>query len=313
MHTLIFKRSLCGEIERIFLLSVLSISVMQSQTVTSYTTPFPGIGARAAALSDAYTAETYDVSSMYWNPAALVFLQKSSVVANHFQEPEHNAMNENVAIPLLTESNALALSAAVAHIGYPKRSPPASEFRFIQYGFDIAYATEIVPSLSFGASIGMQYGLSGVSHLKVASSSFGIMYSPSPEISYGLAYNGIGSRIKYTYDGFSTRLNQENVPRNLQIGARMRFPSSFNQTFLTIMAANEKNFGEHGLRYKGGLELYPVDFLALRTGYQVDPSKAAARYGMGLKINRVQLDYAISPSRAYEQFQQLSVSITFGD
>jgi hypothetical protein len=309
---MIFKRNLCEEIERIFLLSVLAISVTQSQTVTSYTTPFPGIGARAAALSDAYTAETYDVSSMYWNPAALAFLQKSSIVASHFQEPEHNAMNENVAVPLLAESNALALSATVAHAGYGKRSLPANEFRFVQYGFDIACATEIIPSLSFGASIGMRYGVSGASHLKVAFSSFGVMYSPSPEISYGLAYNGIGSRINYTYDGFSTRLNQENLPRNLQIAARMRFPSSLRQTFLTIMAANEKNFGEPGLRYKGGVELYPVDFLALRTGYQVDPSKSAATYGIGVNLDRVQLDYAISPSRAYEQFQQLSVSITFG-
>lgn len=285
---------------------------MQSQTQIGYTTPTLGIGARATALADAYIAETYDVSCMYWNPAALVFLEKSFIVMNHFQEWEHDAMIESIAIPLLKSSNALAISASVAHLGYIKDSPQGAEFRFIQYGFDIAYARVIVPQLSLGASISMRYGQTKTSHLEVASSSFGLIYSPSPGLSYGVAYNGAGWRIRYSFDGTSTNLHRENQLRNLQIGATMRFPHSpLNPSVFTLTAASEKNLEEHGLGYKGGLEICPIRFLALRIGYQVEPSRAAAKYGAGLRLEWLQLDYAISPSREYDRFHQLSISIAF--
>jgi hypothetical protein len=312
MQTMIFKQGLCRRTGLVFFFSVLSINIMQSQTQIDYTPPTLGIGARAAALADAYISEAYDVSSMYWNPAALVFLEKSFIVMNHFQEREHNAMIESIAIPLLRSSNALAIGASVAHLGYWKDSPQGAEFRFIQYGLDIAYARTIVPQLSLGACIGMRYGNPKTSHLNVASSSFGLVYSPSPGISYGVAYNGVGERIRYSFDSTATNLHRENQLRSLQVGASMRFPhSQLKPSVFTLTAASEKNLEKHELGYKGGLEICPIRFLALRIGYQVDPSRAAAKYGAGLRLEWLQLDYAIAPSREYDRFQQLSVSIAF--
>jgi hypothetical protein len=80
---------------------------------------------------------------------------------------------------------------------------------------------------------------------------------------------------------------------------------------VTLSLANEKIFGEAGLLYKGGLEVCPFAFLALRWGYLAGLNVALARYGAGIRTDVVQLDYAISPSLNDVQFQQLTLSIIF--
>jgi hypothetical protein len=314
MNMKLLKHRSLNRIAVTLVLDILSVGLVQSQTGVSYTPSAIGVGARAAALSEAYTADTYDVTSMYWNPAALSFLQKSFVVMNHFQELDQNAMSENVAIPLLRSTNALAIGASVSHLGYIKDSPQGTRFRFIEYGFDIAYARVLTRSLSLGVHIGTGYGRTGTDHLQVASSSFGLVYSPYPWISYGLAYSGVGWKIRYSYDTTSTSLHRENPQRSLQIAITMRYPQSLlKPSIFTLSAANERDFRENALRYKGAIEACPVGFLALRFGYQFGPSRAAASYGVGLRFERFQLDYAISPSRQYDRFQQLCLSIAFWD
>jgi long-subunit fatty acid transport protein len=294
------------------LMSVFSTAVAVSQTTVSYTTPTLGIGARAAALGDAYTADTQDASSLYWNPATLVFLQEPSVVFNHREDQESNAMNEDVAIPLLMGDDGIALGASVSHLGYWKDSPQGPAFRFIQYDLDMAYARVIIPHLSLGLSIDGTYGKTETSRLWVASASFGLLYSPSPGLSYGIAYQGVGWKVGYSFDSTSTALHKENQIQSLQMGVTLRFPHSPSKPSLfTLTAVNEKNFRDHALGYKAGLEIFPIRFVGLRIGYHVNKTKAAARYGVGLRLDWLQLDYAISPSRQDDRFHQVSLSIAF--
>jgi hypothetical protein len=296
----------------LMLLSVFSTTLAVSQTTVSYTTPTLGIGARAAALGDAYTADTQDASSIYWNPATLVFLQKPFVVLNHREDQESNAMNEEVAVPLLMGVNGIALGASVSHLGYVKDSPIGSAFRFLQYGFDVAYARAIIPRLSLGMSIGGSYGKTETSGLWAASASFGLLYSPTPGLSYGIAYQSVGWKIRYSFDSTSTTLHKENEIQSLQMGVTLRFPHSPSKPSLfTLTAVNEKNFRDHALGYKAGLEIFPIRFIGFRVGYHVDRTRAAARYGAGLRLDWLQLDYAISPSRQDDRFHQISLSVAF--
>jgi len=312
MEAAIYKHHSCRKTGLVFLLSFLVINITQSQTGIAYTPSTIGIGARAAALSDAYTADLCDVTSMYWNPASLSFLQKAFVVMNHFQEREQNVMSDNIAIPLLRSTNGLAIGASVAHLGYIKDSPEGTQFRFIEYGLDIAYARAVSRSLSLGVRVETEYGQTESAHLGVASSSFGLVYSPFPWISYGIAYSGVGWKIRYSFDTTSTNPHRENPQRSLQIGVTLRYPRSLlRPSVLTLTAANERDFRENALRYRGGIEVCPVRFLALRIGYQYGPSRASASYGAGLRFEWFQLDYAISPSRAGNRFQQASLSIAF--
>jgi hypothetical protein len=311
-HPMKLKQRIRKCLGLMLLLSVFSTTVAVSQTPVSYTTPTIGIGARAAALGDAYTADTQDASSLYWNPATLVFLQKPSVVVNHREDWETKAMDEDVAIPVLMGDDGIALGASVSHLGYVQDSPQGSAFRFLQYSFDVAYARAITHQLGLGLTIGGSYGKTETSGLWAASASFGLLYSPSPGLTYGIAYQSVGWMIGYSFDSTSTALHRENEIQSLQMGVTLRFPHSPSKPSLfTLTAVNEKNFRDHALGYKAGLELFPIRFVGLRIGYHVNKTRAAARYGVGLRLDWLQLDYAISPSRQDDRFHQLSLSIAF--
>ncbi len=109
-------------------------------------------GARALGFADAYVADIHDVNSMYWNPAALVYLENSSIVLNHTLDRVSNIMNENAAAPVwMRRGEVVAAGFSVNHVGMLGKSA-TGDFKATQYSFDVAYAREILPTFSAGAS-----------------------------------------------------------------------------------------------------------------------------------------------------------------
>ena len=230
---------------------------------------------------------------------------------SHRQEATIHGMSENASIPfILGAGEAIGIGVTVDHVGYIGDNSPAN-FRAMQYGYDIAYGREIIPTLSIGAGIGVRYGRSDVSSLLAVSSTTGIIYSPAPEISYGAMFTGLGNGIVYASDLKTTSLSTARLPRKLLAGLTLRFPGTLQRTIFTISAANEKIFGEDGIRYMGGIELYPVRFLTLRTGYLYTNAFAAATFGLGIQLGGMHLDYSISPSRVTDQATSVTCAVTF--
>ncbi len=295
----------------IVLMAILAIAgTASAQVISLYSSRPVAVGARAEGLANAYVGDAYDATALYWNPAALAFLETSSLVLDHSQEKTINSMNENLAIPFrIRKGEAFALGLTVNHVGYVGKTRDGA-FRAMQYGYDAAYAYEFIPTLSLGVGVGVRYAQSGGSNVWGVSSSAGIFYSPSPEVSYGASLQGVGSGILYASDGSTTSLSSENLPRVLSAGAELRYPSEFAEPMLTVSVANEKIFGRSGIRYMGGAEVFVLPFLALRGGYIVDPDYGTARFGLGIKTNRIRLDYAISPSGFTDQVYHLSLAIT---
>jgi hypothetical protein len=89
----------------------------------------------------------------------------------------------------------------------------------------------------------------------------------------------------------------------------MRYPSARQRQIVSIAFANEKIFSQPGLLYKIGLELWPLRFLALRSGYIAGGEAGIARYGIGVKSDILGIDYAFSPASFYEGFHQFTISI----
>ena len=219
-------------------------------------------------------------------------------------------MEEDITFPLrIIGHEALAAGISANNVGY-LGTRSKTPFRAVQYAGTIAYAKEIIPAFSVGASALLQYGQSDASKLWTASGSLGIFYAPDDQVSYGASFSGIGSGILYqTDDHITTSLVTQNLPHILTAGATVRFPENPNQTILIISVANSKLFGESGIRYNGGLELWPVKFFALRGGYVVYPNLSAARFGMGLRFPGVEFDSAISPSKSTDQAVHFSFAV----
>lgn len=295
----------------ILVVGTAKIQVAHSQISSQDNSQPFGISARAAAFAGAYVAEAYDVSVMYWNPAALMFVRRSSVVANIYYKQTADVMSENVAVPLPSRrEEMLAIGATVSHGANIKQV--SSNPRFTQFGLDLGYARAVNSAFSLGIRVGVHQDWSRTSFSLIVSTSAGLYYSPSPEISYGVAVHGIGSGIRYTSDSsssaFGSTLDLEDLARSVQVGARLRFPSASKRPRVNVALASEKLFDQDDLEYRGGIEIFPVGFLALRVGYIMQASKEAATYGVGVRTERFRIDYAISPSHRIGRFHQVSLS-----
>lgn len=298
-----------------FLLSFLLITALMHQYTSAQHGYFnsyePLLSARSASLADAGISDPYDVNIMYLNPGALTNLSISSIIFNHSQEKSINGKTEGVAIPIrLGPNDVMAIGLLVNHTGYTKANI-RPEFKIIQYGYNLAYSRQIVPSVSLGTEIGVRYSYNQISSVWSVRSSLGLYYSPSQEISYGVTYNGIGNGVGYTFDGVSTLLYSTSPPRSLQAGLSMHFPSNFQERVLTCVISNEKVFGQSGIIYKGGLEYFLFRFFALRAGYKVEETNKIVTFGCGIKTEPVKIDFSISPSKSSTQAMFISLSLKF--
>lgn len=306
---------MCMRISRAIMLTALLATPAAAQISTGNSERHSIIGARAAALADANVADAFDVGSMYWNPAGVAFLQQRSLVLNYALErilSNASVMTENVAVPLPQMGTwGMGIGFTLHHIGKAPVGNPLSGSDFRRYSLDIALAKTIVPSFGIGIGLNGHYAGTPQEYRWGGSSTFGIYYEPSPEVSYGIVYEGVGSVVQYPYE-FDTvyarnGVSTENPTRTLQAGLTLRYPSSADRRMITLVLASQKVFGETGVAYKGGAEWFPVSFFVVRAGYWARKSSVAAKFGAGLRLGRIQLDYAISDGRSQPRFQQLSI------
>ena len=197
-------------------------------------------------------------------------------------------MSEMFDFPILSaEGMGMAMSLGISHRGYLTDSRNG---RVMGYGGDIAIGQEVSAHLAIGALLSVKQSVSNVSVVSAIASTFGVLYAPSPEISYTAVFNGAGSGIRYGSNADSPDTSCSTSSDS------MRFPSaaSMRKPFLLLALSNEKIIGEHGLVYRGGIEVLPSDFLALRFGYGSGAETNTIAFGVGLAISGVRVDYALS-------------------
>jgi hypothetical protein len=293
----------------------LSVVACGQQIVPRLANPFGdfSVGARNISMADANMAESYDVSSMYENPAALAFIKDMRAFFNHSQGSQSNGMEEDIAYPIrLDDLMVMGIGANLYHSGFVTQ-PAFPQARVIEVGYDISIVRLVTSTVGVGGTVSVTHGstMSG-SHAWGATYSLGLSYSPSGSVSYGLVFKGLGTSLEYSspngsepFVASSTRSTQK-----LEIGASMRYPSaeSLRYPILILSMANEKYFETKGLFYKGGIEVRPLRFLQLRFGYIAGPSLAQPRYGIGLLRDSFSVEYAVYPQFS-TIFQQFSVAM----
>jgi hypothetical protein len=281
-----------------------------AQTRTVYFSEPVLIGARALSFARAVTGDTPDVTVLYGNPAALSYLLNSSIVLTHTMEQSTNVMDENLAVPLfLRRGEVVGIAASVNHVGYVKQDI-LIPFKVMQYGYDVAYSRRLSKAVSLGGVLNVRYAESSASKVWGLSSGFGAFYQSTPDISYGMAITGIGSGIKYIYNGSQTLLNAASIPRKLYIGSAWHFPTkTWKRNFLNMSVSAERNFEIKGIFYLGGVEFLPTEFVALRVGYLGGPNSLNyASYGVGLRLNGWKLDIGATPAKVAGEVIQVSIS-----
>lgn len=234
-------------------------------------------------------------------------------------------MLQNLTLPFVAvKRHRITLQTGFLHRGLDSVNPPYTEVysdpNLKLSRFDFAYAYSLSPTISLGGLYSASYAYNSDSDLVASLASFGVMYSPSKSISYGLAFRGLGDNIGYRIiEGGQTELFNHNATESLEMGGTLSYPIDTDKTYFSLSIANEKQLGVSGLWYKMGLELNlnisekPFQ-VQLRNGIIMHPDTDifAPTHGLGLNIGRLSLSYAISPgTQLAERFQQLGFIIHF--
>jgi hypothetical protein len=255
---------------------------------------------------------------MYWNPASLVFAQNDVILANYALEKIYgndNVMTENIVFPVSTPSDwNFGFGLTLSHAGIVSiPDDPNAGLNFRQYGLEVAVARRLNKFFSIGLITNSWYGKGSSLGLGAISTAVGAFYAPSPGVRYGAVYQGVGWGVDYGVVDGQTVPSRTTLSQSLQVGLSLSFPARVEKQFIVFTIANQKLFGVAGLVYKGGVEVIPVDALALRIGYWVGPESVAAKFGAGVLLGTLRIDYASSLTKLEPQFHQISVSVILGN
>jgi hypothetical protein len=269
-----------------------------------------GVGARAIAMGEAYTAQADDVSSLYWNPAGIALLNQSqaSFMYNQFIRDltYHNAA---VAVPLENGG----LGASVSYLSYGP----------IQGFDDQGNTTGDVNAYSGVGTLGgallgdfwaagfnlkaIQTALADVSATGFAADAGATLVYPKEVLGgtmrAGMTVRNLGTGLKF--------IDQKDpFPRQWRVGvaAVQMMRRKLN---LSLDYGQEREMS--GAVY-GGAEYWVIPNVALRAGYSgADAEGNGLRAGLGLKFRDLSFDYAFSDYGDLGLSHRYEVSMRFGE
>jgi len=269
-----------------------------------------GVGARAIAMGEAYTAMADDVSSLYWNPAGLALMQERTA-SFMYNQMVNDLKYQNAAIGIPLENGAIGGSLS-----------------YLSYGPIAGYDTT-------GNSIGDQSAYSAVGTIGAAwlgnqwsagVNVKGLQEKLADEKANAFAAD-LGANLIYPKPVLGGTLRLAGVLQNL--GSDIKYidqsdplPMQWKVGLAAVQLMNRKlnvsaDYGqpkEDDASLSFGAEYWVNRFLALRAGY-IDNNREGngVRAGLGLRISRISFDYAYSNQGDLGMAHRYEMAFRFGE
>lgn len=246
-----------------------------------------GIGPRAAAMGEAYTAVVGDQTAAYWNPSAVAPLGGRDFLLTHHRSFQ-GIQQTYAGWAYGNGSRGIALSLAVHSAGgLETRTGPSAEplgiFNMYEVNGGFSYAQRIGDRVHVGVSVrGLHESIGPESGSGMAADIGLLVTTPVEGLTLGAAYRNWGRM---------GRLDRERVPlpRTFRAGAALSRGPLVGSLDLRLP---EK--GERGVNL--GLEYGVGDRLFLRGGYRTGSETRDISFGIGLQQRNWRVDYAYVPS-----------------
>jgi hypothetical protein len=274
------------------------------------------VGARAAAMAEAYTVISDDVNAMFHNPAGLAQMESSIDLTvsrtEWFADISYNAVGLAVngglwgnfglsLIPAPEYGDIYGTVVSDNEVGYEE----TGLVDVSAYAFGIAYARKLTDKFMIGGHAKYAYQHLGdnpmldqetdslyiqVNEVSTIAYDFGTIFYPGfKSFRFGMSVrNYIIGAVEYEEYGFQ-------LPLTFKIGVGMDILDLFGehpgQSFLlAIDAVHPRDFSERILI--GGE--YSIGLLELRAGYKFNYDKEGICAGVGINTDYVKIDYAYS-------------------
>jgi len=279
--------------KKIFLCSMLLMAVASNGQVENGLAALQiGVGARPAAMGEAFTAVTDDAYSPFWNPAGAAALTARQVQVTHtewFQDVQQDAASLLFASKRCVYGVHLLLNSVS---GIEQRidatEEPLSTFSAHDLVLGMTLAGRLSKNLRAGVNVRYVHERIYVESSSGFSLDAGVTYStPVPGLQAGMSLQHFGS---------TSALKDENVrlPKTLRAGAAYRLPAAWIK-FDWLIAADYVHIFDQLDAFHVGTEIRPISLLALRLGYQQGYDTRDISAGFGLRTGGFELDYAYMP------------------
>ena len=268
-----------------------------------------GVGARSAALGEAFVAVADDATALFWNPAGTTRLSQRQAHLTHNKWLQ--GVNNNAASVIFPSSaGAFGVGVMLNSVDEIERRVIASEeplgtFSAHDFSFILSYARRIKQKLSAGISA--KY----INEKIYIHSASGFALDVGGR--YEITDMGLVAAVCLQNFGFTTKMNTENIqlPTTIRAGLAYRLPVTLNNSSW-LVTADFVHILEDKSHINVGSEFFPLPSLTLRIGYQTGYEEKTISAGAGVKINRFSIDYAYVPfDRNLGNTQRFSVSAEF--
>ncbi len=305
------------------------------------TTVYPfleiGVGARAAALGEAYVARATNVTGLYWNPAGIAEA-RNELTFDHTQLFASLKYNFLGLIANFGQHGTVGLSLTSFYSGRidvttalrPEGTGETYEMSDIALG--LAYARRLTDRFNIGGTV--KYIHSSLWDMQTSAVAFDIgtlFKSPLMGLTIGMSVSNFGSDVRYSgpnsiirhdidplHSGNNDKIlgnlrtHEWDLPLIFRFGIAREFNLiSLGTIVFSVDALHPNNNGE-SLNF--GLEYAYRQSIFLRTGYKsygLEDSEEGLTFGAGIAYRVLKMDYSYSDFGLLGYVQRFSFSLMF--
>jgi hypothetical protein len=249
-----------------------------------------GMGARASAMGEGFTAVAEDASSVFWNPAAMAAVLNTNLMFSH-SESFLSSRLEQIALTHETDYGTIGLMFTGQYMDKMERREdepsaiPLGEFSVYDIAFSAGFARYIMPNLSVGATAKPVYQrIDEQSALGIAFD-IGIYHISRIEgLRLAAVVLNLGPPMTFIEEEFA-------LPRSVKIGGSYeRAVDPIRGQVLFTFDGVFVNDGDP--KQHLGAEYVYRRTLALRAGYKGGYDSYGGTFGAGIRYKKLDVDYA---------------------
>jgi len=276
-----------------------------------------GVGARAKALADAYSAVADDATGVYWNPAGLVNLSRKELYLG-YQRFVVDITHQYLSYAQQTSKNYCGISLYLIDYGSIERTeeqlqqlqeqqrylPLTDKGRYTaKEGYvSLSYAGKINERLSIGSSIKFLRQRIDRSKIRTAAVDIGSLYRINNNLRAAIVINNIGSRV-----------GEDRLQTNYKLGIAYIKGGRTKRILTAADAIIYADKRKPEINIGGELSMYEIFFL--RAGYKLLRYEGSNEYsiGGGIRLAKfLQIDFVFLPYRTLvENAYNYSVLLRF--
>lgn len=284
------------------------------------------VGARGAAIGNAFSSLSNDATAMFWNPAGLTYVQNTSVWVeqiSYLADISYNAVGVAYSVNSFWTVGLFGAAMNSGDIDVTTVEVPSGTgetYSVNNMVAGVSIASKLTDKFSFGANI--KYV-----HEDLAEEVSG-SYSIDVGTMYDTRWNTV--RISMNIRNFGPEIQLDGHYNDYDNGVQLPEPSDyleyhFPMIFRLGLAADPINSGMHRLTVLGELE-HPNDNIErlniggeyafqemffLRGGYTFRHDTLGMSAGLGIKIAGIGVDYAVSDYGVLDMVHRFNVQFSF--